>query len=278
MKKIVSAANLILLTLIAGLSVECFYTLVAYSYARPASVQEIPAPPVSKKKGPMHPLTYYQPIVARDLFKANDKTGKPAVLNEPAENLEMTDLNIRLWGTVTGQGPDNYAVIESIAPNHRRTQQLYRQGDVVASATIKRILPDKVVLDHNGTPQVLLLEVFKRTGRLPVRRRPRFPAVMRRTISRKTIENAVGNVNQLLGQARIVPAGRGGMRILAIKPHSLFRRMGLRNGDVITGVNNRKLRSMDDAMSLYQELKNGGSVSIQLLRRGRRQTIEYRVR
>jgi general secretion pathway protein C len=278
MKRIVSAAILILLTLIAGLSVECFYTLVAYSYSRPAPIPEAPPPTVSEIKARSHPLTYYQPIVARDLFRTKDRATKPAVLSEPAENIEPTDLNIRLWGTVTGQGPDSYAVIESIAPNHRRSQQLYRQGDVVASATIKKILPDKVILDHNGTSQVLLLEDFKSASRLPMPRRFRYPALMRRTISRKTLENAVGNVNQLLGQARIVPAGRGGMRILAIKPRSLFRRMGLRNGDVITGVNNRQLHSMDDAMSLYQNLKNGEPVSIQLLRRGRRETIEYRVR
>lgn len=278
MKKIVSLANLALLTLIAGLSVECFYSFIDNRYSRTALLPETPAPMASEVTTEYRPLSTYQPIVRRDLFKTKGKAATPAVLSEPTENLEVTELNIRLWGTATGRGDADYAVIEAATPDRRRAQQLYRQGDTVAAATIEKILPDKVILDQNGTRRVLLLEVFKSAGRRSYRqRRVRTPSVMRRTISRKTLENAVGNVNQLLSQARIIPAGKG-MRITAIKPRSLFRRMGLRNGDVITGVNNRLLRSMDDAMSLYQNLKTGQSVSIQLLRRGRPQTIQYRVR
>jgi len=91
------------------------------------------------------------------------------------------------------------------------------------------------------------------------------------------IQNASKNVNQLLSQAKVVPQ-RNGMKIVKVKPRSLLRRLGLRSGDVIQSVNNRRIQSMDDAMNIYQDLMSGGKISVELLRRNRPQTYEYRIR
>jgi general secretion pathway protein C len=72
-----------------------------------------------------------------------------------------------------------------------------------------------------------------------------------------------------------VPAG---LALSSIKPNSIFRRMGLRNGDVITGVDGREISSVDDALRLVDNLKSASTVSVQLKRRGRQKDIEYHIR
>jgi general secretion pathway protein C len=72
-----------------------------------------------------------------------------------------------------------------------------------------------------------------------------------------------------------VPAG---LSLSSIKPNSIFRRMGLRNGDVITGVDGAEISSVDDALKLVDNLKSSSNLSVQLKRRGREKNIEYSIR
>lgn len=283
MKKIVVVANVVLLTIAAGLAVDLFYSMIDYHYQAISATQPMtPEEPVdsTESEAELHAsLAYYQPIIGRDLFKIGAKENalpEP----DPAKDLENTDLNIKLWGTVTGKEDFKYAVIEAMGESRRREQQLYREGDTVETAKIEQILEDKIILSNNGRRQVLQMETFLQgAGRSFSRRTARIsrPRTYRRTISRSMLNNAAQNFNQLISQARIVPDANG-MKISAIKPSSIFRRLGLRNGDIVTSVNNRHVRSVEDAMNIYRDLQNGGSVSVQLLRRNRPRTIEFQVR
>jgi general secretion pathway protein C len=61
-----------------------------------------------------------------------------------------------------------------------------------------------------------------------------------------------------------------------VRPNSFFSKMGLRNGDIIQGVDGEPITSPDDIMDLYEELKEGSSVSLQIGRRGQNKTLTYR--
>jgi general secretion pathway protein C len=54
--------------------------------------------------------------------------------------------------------------------------------------------------------------------------------------------------------------------------------MGLRNGDIISGVDGTEISSVDDALRLVDSLKSASTLSLQLKRRGREKNIEYRIR
>jgi general secretion pathway protein C len=69
-----------------------------------------------------------------------------------------------------------------------------------------------------------------------------------------------------------------GFRLSGIKTDSLVRKMGLRNGDVITGVNGNPIRTMEDAMGFYQQLGGADNVTLQVKRRGRERNIEYNIK
>ena len=80
-----------------------------------------------------------------------------------------------------------------------------------------------------------------------------------------------------MSQANIRPHSEG-FQITRIRPASIFRRLGLRNGDIITAVGNRPIQSVNDAMEIVQDLTAGGETSISLKRRGRTRIIDYRIR
>jgi general secretion pathway protein C len=207
------------------------------------------------------------------------------------EGLEQTNLKLKLWGTVSGSSAEAFAVIEDPA---KRMQNLYRVGDTVQDATVKMILREKVVLNVKGQDEILEIEkTVSRAGKFRpaptggpgskgdrASRRP--VRTQKITLRRNQVEDAMQDVNQLLTQVNIRPHfDRGqpdGLMLSRIKPNSLFMRMGLRNGDVISGVNDQNLESVDDALTFYESLRSAENVTMRLKRGGRERKIEYTIR
>jgi general secretion pathway protein C len=233
------------------------------------------------------PISAYQAILDRNLFNTRSTSESQAGKVDVA-SLEETKLNLKLWGTVSGTGDGDYAVIEDVKA---REQNLYRSGDAIQTATIKEIFREKVVLTVNGKDEVLQMQDLKsgnaaiRSGGVPVRAgSPASGAVRAQRISlrRSYIEQSMTDVASLMTQVQIQPHMENGvpagLALSSIKPNSIFRRMGLRNGDIISGVDGTEISSVDDALRLVDSLKSASTLSVQLKRRGREKNIEYRIR
>jgi len=229
--------------------------------------------------------------VDRDLFKLAVAESVPAEAPKKVDvnKLEKTKLGLKLWGTVAGTTGHPFAVIEETAT---RKQQLYTTGDAIQTATIKMILRGKVVLEVNGREEVLKIEkTTNRKSRGPVHvAAARVPAAPLQPspgdgekilIKRSRIQDAIKNVNELMRYVRIRPhftnGQPDGLKLTGIRPGSLFTEIGFKSGDIITGVNGKPIQSVDDALQFYSSLKTAGNVNLQLRRRGRSQTIQYRV-
>lgn len=277
------AINLALITWLAFIAVGICYDCVIHAYQQSPtrSIKTITRQHEKSQEPARHPLAYYREIISRDLFRTRPAQAEKKVVSaqDDTENLETAQLDAQLWGTVSGNDTSRFAVIETKDSTNRRHQNLFREGDTIDKAVIERILRDKVVVSLNGQRQLLLLEDFKSQARrrLPPRRTATGNAVYSRSIRRSVIDNAVSNVGQLMTQARIIPRNDG-LAISAIKPGSLFRRLGLRNGDVIEGVNGRAIQSVDDALSIYNKFRNESSVTVAIKRRGRKRTFKYTIR
>ncbi|MGM0403661.1 MAG: type II secretion system protein GspC [Thermodesulfobacteriota bacterium] len=234
----------------------------------------------------------YQAIARRDLFrtKAAD-TDTPTTVETNVEELEKTKLKLKLWGTITGDaGGAAYAVIEDASKRQRAQQHLYREGDRVGEADVKLILREKVVLTVNGKDEVLEMEQLldeSGTASTPgARSFDSAPATISESqgdisITRDTIEDALSDVGNLMRQVRIRPFFKDGnpegILLSGIRRGSIFEEMGLNSGDVITGVNGEPIRTVEDAMQLYEGLKSERSVEVQIERNGAAQTISYRI-
>lgn len=286
--------NFLLITLGAYLSVNIFYTLITSQLDRGETLritsnQAEPAP----VEQTIAPLSDYQAIVSRNIFNSgNEPTpATPQIDAMDIDKLKETDLKLKLWGTVTGQNKRAYAVIED---TKTREQNLYRNGDSIQKAVVKLILREKVVLRVDDRDEILAMEEINssKRGRLSPRSprasspasSPRLPvSSYRRKIRLRgdQIEKAMENLGQLMQQANLRPHmvdGRpAGISITGIKPNAIFRKMRLRNGDVITGLNGSSIESVEDAMKVVEQLSSGSNIQLQIKRRGREQTLDYSI-
>jgi general secretion pathway protein C len=208
------------------------------------------------------------------------------------EKLKQTDLKLKLWGTVTGQNEGAYAVIED---TKAREQNLYRAGDTIQKAVVKLILREKVVLKVGDNDEILAMEenIGRRGGsragrkdarsssRTSAKKLPVSRAARKIKLRGDQIEKAMENLGELMEQATLRPhienGQAAGISITGIKPNAIFRKMRLRNGDVITGVNGNSIESVEDAVKVVEQLSSGSEIQLQIKRRGREQSLDYSI-
>lgn len=288
-KYLFTLLNLALITVMVYFGVRTFFHVTSAQMDQPPPAVESPEQNSRPAGSTPRSLADYSPIVERNLFDTKT-TVEAAPKTVDVEDLEQTNLQLKLWGTVTGTPEEAYAVIEE---GGRREQNLFRAGDAVQNATVKMILREKIILNVDGRDEVLEIEKTAGRGSSPVRTiagRPvptsavGAPAIRAQkiTLRRNQIESAVQDVAQLMNQVNIRPhffqGQPDGMMLSRIRPNSIFMRMGLRNGDVITGINGRNIATVDDALSFYENLKTSENVTLDLKRGGRPRTIEYTIK
>ncbi len=284
MNKIFIILNLFLLTIGIYMGVKGFYRIVTTKIAVQTPESHMEKIPVVKDNI-SKPITYYRKIIDRNLFKTGAEISvKKKGVDPDLEGLQETELNLKLWGTVTGK--TTFAVIEDTKD---RKQNLYHVGDSIQNAVVKMILREKVVLDVNGKDEVLNIEETAFPQKGGAKRSTEISGEYSRsensqkiTLQRSQVESAMANVTELMGQAKIRPHfedGRpDGLTLSSVKPRSIFRNMGLRNGDIITGVDGNPIQTVDDALKFYENLTSASNISLQLKRRGKEKVIEYTIK
>ena len=286
-KAIFTLINLACITLSSYVVVDGFYgTMAANLSAKPERGRQS-AYSIADTGASPNPLSAYKAVMERNLFDTRSSSA-PVTRQIDVSNLEETKLNLKLWGTVSGSSDGDYAVIEDVKA---REQNLYRVGDAVQTATLKGIYREKVVLSVDGKDEVLQMQDLKsgpaalRPGGLPTRGTPAGAGAVRAqriSLRRSYIEQSMQDMASLMTQVQIQPHMEdgvpAGLALSSIKPNSIFRRMGLRNGDVITGVDGNAISSVDDALKMVDSLKSASNLTVQLKRRGREKNIEYRIR
>jgi general secretion pathway protein C len=284
---------LLALSAIIYLGVDAFYQILEAGFLQVSTDEVSMGNPPDNQNRINRPLKYFQAIMDRNLFGSVDK----AKLEEAPvaiETLEPTSLKIALMGTVAGDQKNAVAVIEDKKKNK---QDLYRVGDSVLDALVKKILRGKVVLGVGGKDEILTIadassspasssppSPSPRTaekGTEPETRTGSVPGNLERTITmrRTDIDESLQDLNALLSQARIQPhfenGEADGLAVTGITAGSIFMKMGLRNGDIVNAVNEKPITSPDDILAMYNDMQSGSSLSIQIKRGGQERTINY---
>jgi general secretion pathway protein C len=288
--------NFLLITMGVYLCVNAFYTFVTarldYGISAGVTVNRVSSSPVELSHPP---LAEYTAITKRNIFNSSteEQEAAPVVENKlDLENLPQTDLKLKLWGTVTGQNEGAYAVIED---TKARQQNLYRAGDSIQNAVVKLILREKVILNVGDNDEILAMEEnigkggSSRAGRRDVRS-PSPTSAQKLPVSsypRKIklkgdqIAKSMENLGEFMEQATLRPhiedGQAAGISITGIKPNAIFRKMRLRNGDIITGVNGDSIDSVEDALKVVEQLSSGSEIQLQIKRRGREQSLDYSI-
>ena len=240
------------------------------------------------------PFADYQVITRRDLFKT-PKNAEPTQAAIDIETLKPTALKLKLWGTITGEDGMTRAVIED---QTKRKQAFYRTGEEVSSARIKMILREKVILSVKDEDQVLEIEKPSSTRR-PAAPRPATPrnnerpgqvrpptAPARKTVARRAVRLKLSRLGPISenpedwsSYANTAPYkggdGETGLMLNQITPSSPFRRLGIRNGDIILGLNDQPVDNLDDILKSLGTIAAGDELSLKIKRRGRERKLDY---
>ncbi len=278
--------NILLLTAGIYLGVIAFYKIAATRMTKFHRSEVSSHNVIKPDKKVQRPLSDYQIVAQRNLFNTETANIPETAQQVDLDNLKPTDLKLKLWGTVTGVEGKDRAVIED---TKKRKQNLYGNGDSIQEATVKLILREKVVLSVNGKDEILEMEKLQ-SGRSQRTFSPGRSAAITKSsparsyqikIKRSQIEDAMADMNELMNQIKVRPyienGEPDGLILSGIKPNSLFRKMGLRNGDIIKGVEGEKIQSMDDAIGFYSKLKSASSAALQVKRRGQLRDIVYNI-
>ena len=243
------------------------------------------------------------PLVARNMFCSECEPPEPEeTLPTPADgSVPLTSLPLRLIAT-------NLARTEALSFATIRNTESRRQG----AYWLQQVIPDAGKVEAIGhrhvdffnektrrMERIALLETGKgkkETKAPPRRRRPR----SKRSALRAAMEDGIKKVgenrfavdrdlvdqlmkNPLLASrgARIIPSIKNGkangFKLYAIRPSSLYAKIGLRNGDTIQAVNGFELTSADKALEVYTKLKEASNLSVSVTRRGKPITLSYQI-
>lgn len=283
------ALNLLLLGMIALFAARIVSALVAARLAAPAPRAAAPATAPAVAPASVEPESAYAVIAERDVFNAVKRAGGSDDPSAPAA-YKRTDLNLKLWGTAIAHEPSqSFAIIEDQAA---RRQMLYRVGDTVLEvATLARVEWDRVVLSRDGEEEVLEISSARQSGKdaapaggapAAANERIKKTADGKFLIDRRELESTVANINEVFTQARAVPFFQDGktvgFRVFAIKPGSVFEKIGLQNGDIINRVNGVELTDPTKAISLFTELQNEGHIAVDLQRNKQAKNFSYEIR
>jgi len=197
-----------------------------------------------------------------------------------------TSITGTLMGTMVSSNPESsFAIIEI---NGKAQMFEVRQSLGVGDAHVVGVFRHKVFVRNNGRiecffhgeqGQIAKTEAVQgdEDGGDGIRKISETEYI----ISQDEINKAIDNINLLMTQARVVPSFKdgksNGFRIYSIKPGSLYRKIGIKNGDILQKINENELSSPDKALELYTKLRTEKRVAINLLRRGQPVTLDYTI-
>ncbi len=101
-------------------------------------------------------------------------------------------------------------------------------------------------------------------------------------VARSTLDTALKNPGKFKDGTRPVPKYEKGkltgFEITRMSGGSIFSELGMRNGDVITSINGKKIRSPNDALRMYQKLNSASEIQIGYKRGGVERENSYKIR
>lgn len=262
-----------------------------------------PPPPAAEQAAPKRKPTLpeYQGILSRNLFDStapgagtlgSEEAPEGTAAAPPASRSDLT-----LFGTIV-RGKKSLAVIGS----DKGVRTYFLQGEIPGGGKVASIERNRVEIEYEGgNSQTLSLLPEKQAAAPPEPGAPSpegtqpppapagasiFPGVRavgpnKFVIPKDVAEQARGNINELLKQARMEPnivEGRTeGFVVRMVQPKSILAVLGIQRGDILRQINGVELDSPEKALQIFQQLREARNISISLQRGGNNLSYEYEV-
>jgi type II secretion system protein C len=273
-------ANVVLFTLCCFLIASVFNKISAeFLMIAPAAV----SPALEVERQQTRSWEERQPILERNLFDVQIETVAAPPPPEPAEDLAETELPLRLLGTVASAWRDSSRA--TIEDKTSRKHEVVQIGDYLQSHTevaVAAIERGRVVLLNDGRREELLLQedspkaapAPKRTSRRSRSRRgetrseTQLGSLAERLKDLQSESGLSRTAADLLTQAKLTPKYEDGemtgMQIRDVQEGSLYEKLGLKDGDVISSVNGISIDSAAAGSKILRQFSQADEFEIEL--------------
>ncbi len=249
----------------------------------------------TERQGPDR--SQYSVISNRNLFSSTGEMPEAVTSEKTEKNKDNTpvpsNLPIGVIGTLVHSDPTkSIAALEIKGKNKSGSYMV--GADVDGFCKIEKISRNVVFIRNSSNGMLEYIEMTKgankvafdsvKAGSTNTAKNVLSTGSNQFTLSRATLLKYTNDLSSILMQARAVPnrdnaTGEiNGFRILDMQPGSIYEELGFQRMDVIKGVNGEPVDSIQKAMEMYNTLKNGNQVKIQIERGGRAETFTYDIK
>ena len=268
----------------ALLLVSCYLVADVATEIGASAIEPSPVQPAAIRPQTQDAVAAAAPtaILQRNLFGAQ-LAGDIAVADRETlidVPLAATKLPLRLLGTAAAsQEERSRAAIED---EKTKKHLVVAVGDPLEGhrgVSVAAIERSRVILNNGGRREELALNADQEGTARPKRRRPARQARRARP-AKNTLNDRLkalngedgAGISRILSSARIVPHYEDGqmlgMKVDAIKADSLFEKVGLANGDVITEVNGIVVDRLEATSAIFEELSTAQEINVAATRGG----------
>ncbi|HEY0250926.1 MAG TPA: type II secretion system protein GspC [Kofleriaceae bacterium] len=237
-------------------------------------------------------------LAKRDIFCSTCTPAAPEVAsNVDPSSIVNTSLPLQLVATsVSLDDEESYATIVN---TENQRQGSYSIGDQIPGATgkLKEIHFKYVDFENNnhterlglnGAPPPVVAVAAPPAGDGSDALQSQIDAGVKKIddnhyeIDKSLIDKAIADPMSLAKGARVVPAVKDGkpdgFKLYAIRPSSVFSKLGLQNGDTLQSVNNFDLTSAQSALEAFTKLQSASTLQLTVTRRGKQEQLTYSIR
>jgi general secretion pathway protein C len=259
----------------------------------PSPMQK-PAAPVRSKDGGQ--------FATRNMFCSECTPSVVVATNTDPSQIQTTSLPLVLLATMVATNPkESYATIVN---TESQKQGAFSIDDQIPGATgkIKEIHYKYVDFENSGHTERLVLAGATVPVNTPVAQETPAPATDENKddlqasidagikkiddsnyeIDKSLVDKILANPMGVAKGARVVPAVKNGQpdgfKLYAIRPSSVYAKLGLANGDTLQSINGFELNSADAALNAYTKLREATSLELNVTRRGKPMTLKYQIR
>lgn len=244
------------------------------------------------------PFNDYEMVLERDLFglvqpdeinNELEKDGRTALSAKPPGSIQ---LQFRLLGTIAGSEKVARAVIEDM---ETKLQGLYATGDSIQGVRIDKIERTRIILLGEDGQEMLDLhvasphspmaqsDVKSATAKDEIGSEVvRILSPTEREIDKRAFAAKVGRMDAVLRAVKfsphVVDEKEEGLRITGLEGLNVASYIGLKNGDVVQGLNGQTITNRRKAFQVLRRAQRLPSSDIEFLRGAEKKTLSLKMR
>jgi general secretion pathway protein C len=255
----------------------------------PAAVSKVKASrqPLLEKKN----LMQYSSVLEKNPFGAPMKL-RPlaATQSEGKEAAAFSLSDLVLVGTAFGSDDLSYAIFEDRTQEQGR-QEIIRLGENVFNyGRLKKIERSSVEIEHGSVNYTVTMPEASQNAdnsQEQARETPQTSFAKQvgereYILDSRRIQKALENPEQILTHARLLPnitdGRQEGFSVSEVVPGGIYSSLGLRNGDILLRINGLEINNPEVAIQAMSALKGMSNIDLDVIRSGRKISMNYRIR